>query len=463
MATLFLLLLPTVVAAEISVQNLMEADAVVQTGPRFFDYQDGAQQIWDVAGDWNSGTLAGTTQAGGSVTLTPGAPPFELCINSGGPNYTAVDGTLYTADQLFTGGGTITWAQPIANTLDDPMFQTIRYAFTAGGVPTYTYAIPVPSNGAYSVEVGMLESFNNPPYQNQTDLTIEGVQVLDDFDPFAVTGGMRRAIVQTFNTTVTDGTLDMLIAHAGWYGAIANFCVRGAGATGPTTGTWTSAPIDTSAAGTNVFGVIGAEAVVPAGTNISFQLGFGATAAAAAAGPFVGPDDTSGTSYAAGDPIGYAHDFTDRFVAVQATLTTTTAGTTPSLDRAWISWDLAEITSNPTPLTVASSPTGQKGWLVRVWPTTPGLTGTTATLSSTSLAGGAAGKLQIGTDHPTTQIQISTGSVLQASGPAFPSGPGDPHSISIAEVTMAPAVVGFRWEGQLGGILVNHDFLVTFS
>lgn len=456
--------LPLTVAADVVTVNRMEATTPASIeGPRFYDYQQGQQDLWDVLADWNGGTYVDTTAStgGGSVELASSGPPFEQCLNSGGPAYVGTDGTVYDADAHFSGGGTYYYPAAISNTTDDPLWHRIRYAFTPGGVQPYTYAIPVPNIGSYEVEVGIVESFNTPPYQNQTDLTIEGVQVLNDFDPYTTTGGRWNATYHTFTTTTTDTTIDLTVGHAGWYGALTFVCVRelGGGALA-TTGTWTSAAIDTTVGGTNVFGLLGADTTTPAGTEIRFRLSFGATAAGASAGPFIGPDGTTGTWYEPNMPIAYAHDGVDRFVAVQAELTTTTPGVTPSLDRLWITHDLAEVGSTQTDLSIASSPLGQTGWLLRVRTDTPELTGAQGTI--TLLGHSGLGEVTVGTDHPTTQIDIIAGTPVQTVGPPFALGPGSAHSVQLTETGMAGGRVLFRWQAQIGGILVAHDVQVAF-
>lgn len=450
------------VSAEVLIANHMEAALPATTpGPRFFDYQDAQQNVWASTADWNTGTFDDTAASTGrsSVELAS-SPPFELCINSGGDDFTGADGTFYQEDDYFTGGGGPFYLdRPVNNTPDLLLWQTIRYAFTNGGVPTYTYNIPVPAPGVYEVEVGIINGFNLPPYQNQTDLTIEGVQVLDDFDPHAVTGGLYNPTWHTFTTTTPDSTVDLLVAHAGWYGALNFVCVRGAGQMA-TSGTWTSPVIDTLATGTNVFGLLGGLATTPPGTDVRYQLSFGATAGAASTGPFIGPDGTTATFYEANEPIAYGHDFSDRFVALRATLTSSSPGVTPYLDQASLSWDLAEIDATTSSLSVMSSPAGQTGWLARVRADDALLAGSTATISLLSSTG--FGELEVGTDHPTTQVDIIAGTPVQTVGPPFPAGPANPHSIKLTETAMAGGTTVVRWQGEVNGVLVVHDFAISF-
>lgn len=194
---------------------------------------------------------------------------------------------------------------------------------------------------------------------------------------------------------------------------------------------------------------------------MQFQLSFGASATAALAGPFLGPDGTTATTYDSNSPIAYSHDFGDRYVAVRAVLTSSTAGVTPSLDTAWITWDLAELDTAVTNLTVASSPGGQVGWLARVRADDATLSGSSGTISLLSSTG--FGELEIGTDHPSTQVDIIAGVPVQTVGPAFAVGPAAPHSIRLAETAMLGGTTVLRWQADVDGVLVAHDFAITFS
>ena len=146
------------VSAEVLIANHLEADLPATTaGPRFFDYQNAQQNVWSTTADWNTGIFDDTIASTGrsSVELAS-APPFELCINSGGNDFTGADGTFYQQDAFFTGGGgPFSLNRPVNNTTDFALWRSIRYAFTAGGVPTYTYNIPVPAPGVYEVEQGV--------------------------------------------------------------------------------------------------------------------------------------------------------------------------------------------------------------------------------------------------------------------------------------------------------------------
>ncbi|MEM7094983.1 MAG: malectin domain-containing carbohydrate-binding protein [Actinomycetota bacterium] len=459
LAVAWILALPAAVSAEVLIGNFMEGSVASSLeGPRFFDYQLASQQLWETDTDWNGGTYSDTTLVGQSVELAP-LPDFELCLNSGGPDYTGTDGTFYQADAFASGGGTYFFPASIANTDDDPLWHRIRYAFSAGGVPSYTYTIPVPAPGGYEVEVGIVESFNFPPYQNQTDLTIEGVQVLDDFDPYNTTGGRWNATYHTFTTTTADSNVDLLIEHAGWYGALTFVCVRSLPGF-EAVGTWTSPVIDTLATGTNVFGLVGGAATTPPGTEVRYRLSFGATPAAAAGGPFTGPDGTIATWYDANDPIGYTHDFGGQFVAVRAELSSTDSTLTPTLDQAWFTFDLTEVSTTTTSMTVVSDPVGQSGWLLRVRADEAVLAGTTGTVELLSSSG--SGDAALGTDHPSTQVDIVSGVPTQTIGPPFAVGPAAPHSIRLDETAMVGGGLLARWQASIGGILVIHDFDVTF-
>lgn len=78
------------------------------------------------------------------------------------------------------------------------------------GAPTMRWAFPVP-NGADTV-VRLYFSERYPPNQQPGgrvfDVNLEGAKVLDDFDVYAESGGLRRSIVREFEVT-SDGTIDI--------------------------------------------------------------------------------------------------------------------------------------------------------------------------------------------------------------------------------------------------------------
>ena len=72
-------------------------------------------------------------------------------INSGGGNYTAKSGSLFTADTNFTGGLVYSVGNTISGTADPALYQNERYG-------TFSYAIPV-VNGRYDVRLHFIELY----------------------------------------------------------------------------------------------------------------------------------------------------------------------------------------------------------------------------------------------------------------------------------------------------------------
>lgn len=205
-----------------------------------------------------------------------------------------------------------------------------------------------------------------------------------------------------------------------------------------TSGTWTSPVIDTTVTSTNVFGLIEMSATAPAGTAISAQVARGATPALALAAPFVGPDGTAATSYPTGQtPTPFDWDFTDPYLRVRITLTTTVPGVTPSVDLLRIGYDLPEVSQISTHTVNAD----ELDYVLRVWTEDPVLTLATAHLFHDTTTLGAGSKARVGID-PTSHVVVVGGTVTQQSGPPTLIGPGQPHNI----IVESAGSVGAKWE-----------------
>jgi hypothetical protein len=144
-------------------------------------------------------------------------------VNAGGSEYTAGDGTVYAADSTdeLVGSSqtysTSNWASSppeIVNTDDDPLYRTERYGTDFG------YEIPVPESGTYEVTLQFAEIYQGAaPGDTDTDadqtgqrvfdVTTEGQEVLDNYDPYAEAGDSLTAVDETYTVEVTDGTLNV--------------------------------------------------------------------------------------------------------------------------------------------------------------------------------------------------------------------------------------------------------------
>lgn len=148
----------------------------------------------------------GTANANATVTVS--AQSGVIRINSAATSaYTDVAGNVWLADQYFvagSGGVVNRGAVAIANTEDDRIYQLERWCLSG-------YNIPV-SNGSYTVRMHFAETSLDTVTGvggRIFNVSLEGVPVLTNFDVYAATGGHNIAHVRTFDTTVSDGALNI--------------------------------------------------------------------------------------------------------------------------------------------------------------------------------------------------------------------------------------------------------------
>ena len=135
-----------------------------------------------------------------------------LAVNAGGANYTASDGTEYVASSqtdVFTGGNQFGTTEPIANTTDDPLYQTELYGggSGSGAPPAPNLTTPV-QNGTYEVTLKFAELFQESSDARVFDVYVEGDQKLDNYDIYAE-AGQFSATDETYTVDVTDGELNV--------------------------------------------------------------------------------------------------------------------------------------------------------------------------------------------------------------------------------------------------------------
>ncbi|WP_167855699.1 malectin domain-containing carbohydrate-binding protein [Hymenobacter fodinae] len=142
-----------------------------------------------------------------TITSAPLAPVYR--INAGGGQISTSLGT-FAADYYYSAATSYVYSvtSPIAGTTDDALYQTERSASTNQG--SFNYALPVPS-GTYRVVLHFAELYWSGPGQRLFDVSLEGTKVLDNYDIFAKVGALT-ATTETFTTTVSDGTLNLLFS-----------------------------------------------------------------------------------------------------------------------------------------------------------------------------------------------------------------------------------------------------------
>ena len=123
-----------------------------------------------------------------------------IAINSGGPT-----ASPFVADVDFSGGATINHANTIntskvTNPAPAAVYQSARVATTTtNGVTSFTYTIPGLTPGTnYLVRLHFCETFFTTTGSRVFNVSINGTQVLTNFDIVAVSGGQNIANVQQF-------------------------------------------------------------------------------------------------------------------------------------------------------------------------------------------------------------------------------------------------------------------------
>ncbi|WP_367871213.1 malectin domain-containing carbohydrate-binding protein [Luteolibacter sp. Populi] len=126
-------------------------------------------------------------------------------VNAGGLAFTDSLGHVWAADNGWSSGNEQTYANEIAGTVDDILYQDFRFDDSPSTPLDYSFSVP---NGNYQVKLHFAETWSGvtAPGIRVFDVLLENAIVLDDFDPFAVAGS-NTAHVETFDTNVSDGQL----------------------------------------------------------------------------------------------------------------------------------------------------------------------------------------------------------------------------------------------------------------
>ncbi len=123
-------------------------------------------------------------------------------INAGGPTTGS-----FVADTDFNGGATINHANTIdlsgvANPAPMAVYQSARVTATIGAGTTFSYTIPSFTAGSgHTVRLHFAETFWTAAGQRVFNVSINGTQVLTNFDIFATAGATNKAVIQQFSTT----------------------------------------------------------------------------------------------------------------------------------------------------------------------------------------------------------------------------------------------------------------------
>lgn len=159
-------------------------------------------------------SLVSNDPAGAKTLLASGVgigePVAVWRINAGGPAYTDPEGNVWQADSgLYNTGNAFSTTQPIAGTTNPVLYRSERY--DTQFVPEMVYSLPV-DPGIYTVKLHLAEIYFTSQNQRVFDVRIESQLVLDNFDIVKAAGAFT-AIVETFEVSVEDGTLNIQFAH----------------------------------------------------------------------------------------------------------------------------------------------------------------------------------------------------------------------------------------------------------
>lgn len=153
-----------------------------------------------------------------------------MCWNCGGPQYVSVVGDTFRSDFYFTSGAFTSTNNAIVdvqNTFDDFIFKSERNSGSFG------YNIPV-ANGLYKVKLLFAETYFGATGGSASggigsrvfNVSLEGTQVLTNYDIFFQAGGAERAIIEEFDSLqITDGFINIAFTALVNKAKISGICV----------------------------------------------------------------------------------------------------------------------------------------------------------------------------------------------------------------------------------------------
>src|SRR5215213_5819503 len=97
----------------------------------------------------------------------------------------------------------------VAKTTDDTIYQSVRTG------KNFEYDIPIPTAGAYAVELLFDETYWSAAGKRVFDVLLEGQEVVSNLDVYAAAGGKNVAYNLTKTVTVTDGMLNIRFDASG--------------------------------------------------------------------------------------------------------------------------------------------------------------------------------------------------------------------------------------------------------
>ena len=138
----------------------------------------------------NSGGTSGPSNQATATTQT--CPPTLVQINCGGPAVSP-----FVADEFFTGGSTINHPNTIdlsgvTNPAPMAVYQTAR-------IGSFSYTIPgFTAGSSHTLRLHFAETYWSATGKRVFNVSINGTQVLTNFDIFATAGAKNKAVIEQF-------------------------------------------------------------------------------------------------------------------------------------------------------------------------------------------------------------------------------------------------------------------------
>lgn len=98
----------------------------------------------------------------------------------------------------------------ITNTVNDTLYHTYRQ----GATVSYSFDVP---NGDYTLQLYFAEldgTINGSGNRRLADISVEGATVLSSYSPFESTAVTGKADIRSFNVTVSDGVLNLIMTRS---------------------------------------------------------------------------------------------------------------------------------------------------------------------------------------------------------------------------------------------------------
>ncbi|MBZ5600924.1 MAG: hypothetical protein LAO79_01305 [Acidobacteriia bacterium] len=141
----------------------------------------------------------------GTAPTAPTTSFQPILVRAGTPDYTDLQGNTWKADFGYSGGSLWTASAPPANTQSPALYQTARYS-----AAPFQYNFSVP-NGNHTVTLKFVELYFTTRNSRLFNVSINGQQVLTNFDIVGAAGGAGIPADQRFAVNVANGQITIVL------------------------------------------------------------------------------------------------------------------------------------------------------------------------------------------------------------------------------------------------------------